>query len=575
MGKKKDDNWIYAYYQKVKDGSISVGRYIELILDYLIRGLEEKSFFYDQKKANNAIEWIESHAFHTEGKLAPDPLKLELWEKAFIASLFGVVDSEGKRQFREAVLIVARKNGKSLLAAAIAKYEWWIDGGFGAKIYNIAPKLDQADIIYNNIWQMTLLDPEYQQLKEALSEKDYHNKKLHDDSALPKHRMSDLYITATNSTVKKIAFSAKKSDGFNPSLCVCDEIAAWEGDQGLKQYEVMKSGMGAREEGILLSCTTAGYVNDSIYDEIFKRSTRFLLGDSKERKLLPFLYVIDDIEKWNDINELRKSNPNLGVSVSVDFMLEEIAIAEGSLSKKAEFICKYCNLKQNSSLAWLPSNVIESMYGDPISLDDFRGCYCVAGIDLSQTTDLTSACIVIEKNGELYVFSRFWLPNEKIDEATARDGLPYNIYIQRGLMTESGDNFVDYHDCFEWLRMLVEEYEILPLQVGYDRYSAQYLVQDLKAYGFQTDDVFQGDNLWGVLQEMEGLFKDGKVHIGDNDLLKVHLFNSAIKMNAERGRGKLIKLNPNDHIDGVAALADAFCVRQKWYGELGERLRND
>lgn len=574
MGKKKDDNWIYAYYQKVKDGSISVGRYIELILDYLIKGLESKSFFYDQKKANNAIEWIECHAFHTEGRLAPNPLKLELWEKAFIAALFGVVDADGKRQFREAVLIVARKNGKSLLAAAIAKYEWWIDGGFGAKIYNIAPKLDQADIIYNNIWQMTLLDPEYQQMKDALSEKDMHNKKVHDDSALPKHRMSDLYITATNSTVKKIAFSAKKSDGFNPSLCVCDEIAAWEGDQGLKQYEVMKSGMGAREEGILLSCTTAGYVNDSIYDEIFKRSTRFLLGDSKERKLLPFLYTIDDIDKWNDINELRKSNPNLGVSVSVDFMLEEIAIAEGSLSKKAEFITKYCNLKQNSSLAWLPSNVIEQMYGDPLTLEDFRGSYCVAGIDLSQTTDLTSACIVVEKDGELYVFSKFWLPAEKIDEAAARDGLPYNIYIQRGLLSESGDNYVDYHDCFNWLTELVEQYEILPLQVGYDRYSAQYLVQDLKAYGFQVDDVFQGDNLWGVLQEMEGLFKDGKVHIGDNDLLKVHLFNSAIKMNAERGRGKLIKLNPNDHIDGVAALADAFCVRQKWYGELGDRLRN-
>jgi len=576
MGKKKEDNWIYSYYQKVKDGSITVGRYIELILAYLVRGLEEKSFFYDQKKANAAIEWIEEHAFHTEGKLAPNPLKLELWEKAFIASLFGVVDSEGKRQFREAVLIVARKNGKSLLAAAIAKYEWWIDGGFGAKIYNIAPKLDQADIIYNNIWQMTLLDPEYQELKEEFADRDARGCKIKkDDAILPKHRMSDLYITATNSTVKKISFDAKRSDGFNPSLCICDEIAAWEGDKGLKTYEVMKSGMGAREEGILLSCTTAGYVNDSIYDEIFKRSTRFLLGDSKERKLLPFLYVIDDIDKWNDINELRKSNPNLGVSVSVDFMLEEIAIAEGSLSKKSEFICKYCNLKQNSSLAWLPSNVIESMCGDPISLDDFRGSYCVAGIDLSQTTDLTSACVVIEKKGELYVFSKFWLPSEKIDEATARDGLHYNIYIQRGLLEESGDNFVDYHDCFKWLTMLVEDYEILPLQVGYDRYSAQYLIQDLKQYGFQTDDVFQGDNLWGVLQEMEGLFKDKKVHIGDNDLLKVHLFNSAIKMNAERGRGKLIKLNPSDHIDGVAALADAFCVRQKWYGELGDRLRNE
>ena len=575
MGKKSRDNWIYAYYQKVKDGSVCAGEYIRLILEYLIHGLEEKEFFYDQKKADDAIEWIEAHGFHTEGKLAPGPLVLELWEKCFVASLFGVVDKDGLRQFREIVLIIGRKNGKSLLAAAIAKYVWQIEGGFGAKVYNIAPKLDLADIIYNNIWQMTLLDPEYQALKESLSERDAHNKKVLDDSELPRHRMSDLYIIATNAQVKKIAFSAKKSDGFNPSLCVCDEIASWEGDAGLKQYEVMKSGMGAREEGILLSCTTAGYINDSIYDELFKRCTRLLKGDSKEKKLLPFLYTIDDLERWNDINELRKSNPNLGVSVSVDFMLEEIAIAEGSLSKKAEFITKYCNIKQNSSLAWLDTATVNKCFGDPLDLEQFRSSYAVCGIDLSQTTDLTAATCIIEKNGELYVFSKFWLPSQKIDEAIARDGVPYNIYIQRGLIAESGENFVDYHDCYEWLVDLVEKYEILPLQVGYDRYSAQYLIQDLKAYGFQCDDVFQGDNLWGVLQEMEGLFKDGRVHMGDNDLLKIHLLNSAIKMNVERGRGRLIKLNANSHIDGVAALADAFCVRQKWYAEIGERLANE
>ena len=575
MSKKCQDNWIYTYYQQIKDGSIAVGRYIALLFDYLIDGLENKRFFYDQKKATAAVEWIEQHAFHTEGKLAPNPLILELWEKAFISAVFGIVDSNHNRQFREVVLVIGRKNGKSLLAAAIAKYIWWQDGGYGAKIYNIAPKLGQADIIYNNIWMMTLLDPEYQQMKEAFSERDAHNKKVVDDSDLPRHRQSDLFIPGSNSQVKKIAFDAKTSDGFNPSLCVCDEIAAWEGDKGLKQYEVMKSGMGARDEGLLLSCTTSGYVNDSIYDEIFKRSTRFLMGDSKEQRLLPFLYVIDDIDKWNDINELRKSNPNLGVSVSMDFMLEEIAIAEGSLSKKAEFITKYCNLKQNSSLAWLDAHVVEAMGGDRLELEDFRSCYCVAGIDLSQTTDLTAATIVIERGGELYVFAKFWLPAEKIDEATARDGIPYNAYIQRGLLEVSGDNFVDYHNCYNWLTSLVEQYEILPLMTGYDRYSAQYLIQDMERYGFRCDDVYQGDNLWGVLQEMEGLFKDGKVHIGDNDLLKIHLLNSAIKMNVERGRGKLIKLSPNLHIDGCAALADAFCVRQKWYDEIGDRLRNE
>jgi phage terminase large subunit-like protein len=573
--KKAKDNHIFAYYQQIKSGDVAVGRWILAVYEYLITGLEEKRFFYDQKKANAAIEWVESHCFHTEGRLAPGPLKLELWQKAFLSAVFGICDKDGERQFREVLLVIARKNGKSLMASAIADYIWRDAGGFGAKVYCLAPKLEQADIVYNNVWQMTVLDPEYQELKEILDERDTHNVKVRDQSDLPKRRQSDLYIPAINSSVKKIAFSAKKSDGFNPSLCICDEIAAWEGDKGLKQYEVMKSGMGARPDGLLLSCTTAGYVNDSIYDELVKRSTRFLLGDSKETKLLPFLYMIDDIEAWNDINELRKSNPNLGVSVSVDFMLEEIAIAEGSLSKKAEFLTKYCCVKQNSSTAWLSTQDVEKCCGPELRLDDFRDSYAVAGIDLSQTRDLTACCVIIERGGELYVIAQFFLPRERIDEAIQRDGVPYNIFVQRGLLTLSGDNFVDYHDCEAWFRRLVEEYQIFPLQVGYDRYSAQYLVQDMKAYGFQMDDVYQGENLWPVLQEMEGLIADGKVHIGDNDLLKSHLLNSAIKMSTERGRGKLVKVNPSLHIDGCAALADAFTVRQKWSAEIGEQLKNE
>lgn len=572
-------DYIHEYYNHITDGSIIVGQWIRLFYERLVKGLDDKLFYFDQKKADNAIEWIETHCYHTEGPLAPGAFKLELWQKAALSVIYGIVDENGKRYFREIALIMGRKNGKSLFASSIARYEW-IQGGYGARVYCLAPKLDQTDIIYNSVWMQTTLDPEYQALKKAVKDGiKYHERKTVDDSELPKHRMTDLYVAATNSTVKKIAFSDKKSDGFNPSLTICDEIASWQGDKGLKMYEVMKSGMGAREMGenpsILLSCSTAGYINDSIYDELIKRSTRFLLGDSKETKLAPFLYMIDDLEKWDDITELHKSNPNLGVSVSEDYLREEIAIAEGSLSKKAEFITKYCCLKQNSSLAWLDAHVIEAMCGDRLELEDFRSCYCVAGIDLSQTTDLTAATIVIERGGELYVFAKFWLPAEKIDEATARDGIPYNAYIQRGLLEVSGDNFVDYHDCYNWMTMLVEQYEILPLMTGYDRYSAQYLIQEMERYGFRCSDVYQGDNLWPVLQEMEGLFKDGKVHIGDNDLLKIHLLNSAIKMNVERGRGKLVKLSPNLHIDGCAALADAFCVRQHDYEEIGERLRND
>jgi phage terminase large subunit-like protein len=166
------------------------------------------------------------------------------------------------------------------------------------------------------------------------------------------------------------------------------------------------------------------------------------------------------------------------------------------------------------------------------------------------------------------------LPKERIEEAIARDNVTYNLYIERGLLEPSGDNYVDYHDCYNWLVHLVEDLEILPLQTGYDRYSAQYLIQDLSNYGFHVDDVYQGTNLWGVLQEIEGLMKDGKVHIGDNDLLKMHLLNSAIKIETNSARGRLIKLNPTAHIDGMAALSDAMCVRAKWYCQIGEQLAN-
>ena len=415
-------------------------------------------------------------------------------------------------------------------------------------------------------------------LRRRLSEKDEHNKKLMDDSMLCKHRVSDLYIAGTNSSMKKLAWNAKQSDGFNGSLTICDETASWEGDRGLKVYEVMKSMIGAREmgdsPGIILSCSTAGYINDGIYDEMLKRATRYLLGDSKERRLLPLLYMADDVDRWDDINEVAKANPNLGVSVSVNYLLDEIAVAEGSLSKKREFITKYCCLKQNSSLAWLEAKAVEDMGGEPLRLEDFRNSYCVGGIDLSQTTDLTACCAVIEKRGQLYVFAKFFMPSERIQEATQKDGVPYDIFVQRGLLQPSGQNFVDYHDCFQWFVDLVEKYQILPLQIGYDRYSAQYLVQDMTAYGFHMDDVYQGDNLHGVILETQGLIEDRKIHVGDNDLLKSHLLNSAVKMSVERGRGKLVKLKPTLHIDGTAALLDAMTVRQKYYGEIGEQLKN-
>lgn len=546
------DNYILLYYQAIQTGEENVGTWVRMFYEYIIHGLATGQFRYDGKKANRAIRFIENFCHHCEGR--DDLLKLELWQKAAVSVIFGIVGADGLRQFREVVIIIARKNGKSLFAAAIIAYCLFADGEYGAKIFCVAPKLDQADIVYSAFWQTIQKEPELK--------------------VMVKPRKSDYYVAGTNSSVKKIAFNAKKADGFNPHLTVCDEIASWPGDKGLKQYEVMKSALGARKQPLILSISTAGYENEGIYDELIKRCTRFLLGNSRERRLAAFLYMIDDPEKWNDIQELRKSNPNLGVSVSEDYLLEEIAVAEGSLSKKAEFLTKYCCIKANSSQAWLSEQTVDKCSGDALSLEDFRGSYCVGGIDLSRTTDLTAAVIIIEREGKLYVFAKFFLPAEKLQEAIARDNVPYDAYIQRGFLQLSGENFIDYKDCFRWFTTLVEEYEIYPLKVGYDRYCASYLVQDMKNYGFHMDDVYQGFNLSPVIQETEGMMKDGSVNIGDNDLLKIHLLDMAVKADAESGKRRPVKVSGSVHIDGGAALLDAMTVRQKWYGEIGEQLQN-
>lgn len=549
------NNYIYEYYQGIQDGTICVGRWIRLWYEYIIKGLDAGSFFYSAKKAKAVLVFAENFCRHHEGPLAPGLIKLELWEKAFLSVIFGIVDADGVRIFREVVLIIGRKNGKTLLAAIIAAYMAFMDGEYGGRIYMAATKLDQANLCFNAFQQMVQKEPRLTELAHK--------------------RRSDMVIESSNTSIKPMAFSSKKSEGLNISLGVCDELASWQGDQGIKFYEALKSSQGARRQPMLLSITTAGYISGGIYDELMMRCTRLLLGDSRETRLAPFLYIIDDPTKWNDINELRKSMPNLGVSVSVDYILEEIAIAEGSLSKKTEFLVKYCNVKQNSSLAWLPGLAVQKASGPEIKLEDFRDCYAVGGIDLSRTTDLTAACVVIEKGGELYVKAKLWIPGEKLEEAKARDGLPYDIYVQRGLLGLSGENFVDYHDCFEWFRELVEKYQIYPLKIGYDRYSAQYLVQDLKAYGFQCDDVYQGYNLTPIINETEGLIRDGKIHIGDNDLLKIHLLNGALKTETQTDRKKLVKLSASEHIDAAAALLDAMTVRAKWWSEIGPQLRND
>ena len=546
-------NYIVEYHDKIERGQIIAGKWIKKIYKILVDGIKSGDWDFDAKKANKAIQFIENFCHHSKGR--NDLFKLELWQKAIISAIFGILDKKThRRQFREIFLLVGRKNGKSLFAAAIMAYVAYIDGEYGSELYCLAPKLDQADIVYDSFYKIT-------QAEEELAE-------------VTKKRRSDIYIAELNTTIKKIAFNAKKADGFNPTMTINDEMEAWPGDQGLKQYEVMVSGTGARTEPITLSTSTAGYVNDGIFDELMKRSTAFLKGSSKERRLLPFLYMIDDLEKWNTKEELAKANPNLGVSVQWEFFEEQIAIALQSLSKKAEFMTKYCNIKQNSSIAWLDYETVAKAAGQPYTLDDFRGCYCVAGIDLSRTTDLTAVSLVIEKGGKNHIITQFFMPQERYNVAIDEEGVPYNIFKEQGYLTISGEHQVNYKDVFAWFVRLIKEYKIRPLKVGYDRYCAGYLVEEMKESGFHMDDVYQGTNLTPVLNTFEGDLKDGMYLIGENNLLKSHLLNVAVQIQTDDSRMKPVKIEKRAHIDGAVSIFDALAVKMKYHKEIGRQLQN-
>jgi phage terminase large subunit-like protein len=197
-----NQNYILEYYQGIKDGSIIVGKWVRMVYEQIVQGLQEKRYFYSAKRAKKAISFIESFCHHHQGPLAPGLIKLELWQKAMLSCIFGVLDADGNRQFREVVCVVGRKNGKTLLSAGVAEYMTFFDGEYGAQIYFTAPKLKQASLAFDAFYQMIGKEPEL--------------------AALARKRRTDIYIESTNSVAEPLAFNAKKSDGLNPSFVCAD-----------------------------------------------------------------------------------------------------------------------------------------------------------------------------------------------------------------------------------------------------------------------------------------------------------------------------------------------------------------
>ena len=541
------ENAILQYWNEINSGGINAGKWIKLLYEVIIQGLQDKRWFYDDHLADNAVQFITRYCHHYKGKFAPKRIELSLWEEAAIRIMFGIVDNTGNRQFREVFWLIGRKMGKTILAAGIATYMAFAAGEFGSEVYFLAPKLEQSDLCYS-----------------ALEFNVHAEEELDEITHSTKYR--GLVIAETNTTIRKLAFTSKKSDGYNPMFYCADEVAAWPGVAGLRQWEVMASGTGAREEPLGMAISSGGYENDGLFDELMKRGTGFLMGNSREERILPLLYMIDDPEKWDDMEELEKSLPGMGVSVTREFIQDQIKIAHESISKEIEFKTKYCNLKQNMSTAWLKAEDINKMFGWRKPMEELKNKFCVGGYDLSQVVDLTAAGVICEIDGILWTKAHFWLPKNRLEEATKRDGVPYEIYIRKGFLSLSGEEFVDHNDVLNWFMDLVKKYKIFPLMTGYDRWSAMELNQKMNEKHFKTDSVTQGFNLTNVIDTFEGMIREGKIRdMDDNDLLKIHLADAAVKMESAQERAHpqhmLVKIRNKAHVDGAVTLMDAMAIR--------------
>lgn len=535
-------DYFEEYKAAVQSGVYVLGEWMKLNFNLVENGLRNKKFFYNPEKAHKAVGFIENHIRFVEGK--DGNFKLEIWQKYITGCIFGLVDKDDIRQFTEFVLLIGRKQGKSTWVAALEVCVAYTQREIGMQLYNLAPKLQQANIIYN---QALLMIDQNNALKKR-----------------GKKRRSDFYIRHKNCTIQPLAFNSKKSDGFNPYFTCFDEFGAWEGQKSIDMYNVMMSGQGGRLDPINIACSTANFVDGGLYDEIFVRATAALQGTSEEENLLAFLYTIDDIDKWDNVEELRKSLPNLGVSFYERKLVAEIRKAHQSERYKKEFITKFCNVKQNSIVAWLSDAQIKSTICEALDLEMFYAMSGVGGVDLSQTTDLTAACVVIRYQEIDYILAHFWLPADKLEEASERDNIDYSLLVAHGFLSLSGSKFVDYKDVTRWFVRLRKEFKINIPVIGYDRYSSTYLVDELKQNGFLTDDVIQGTNLTPIIDEFEGLVSDGKVLTGNNGLIQVHMRNASVQFLAGDNRMRLVKSSRDKHIDGVAAIIDAMTVRSKY-----------
>ena len=541
-------NYIAEYDEQLKSRKVIASRRVRAVYSRLAAAcnITDGEYYFDEEKASRPIEFIERFCKNSKGEWAGQPVRLELFQKAFIQALFGFIDRQtGCRQYRESFFLVGRKNGKSTLLAGLALYMLTSDGEGGAEVYSTATKYAQARLLFDEAHNMIKQSP-----------------------ALSKHfrkRKSDLYYEPTMSKFQPLARNSDTLDGLNASFVIMDEL---HGVRDRNLYEVMKQSMSARRSPLLVMITTAGTVRECIFDEMYEYAVQVADGMTPDEHFLPILYELDDRSEWTDPAAWGKANPALGTIKKLDDLRLQVERAKHNRNELPGVLCKEFNVRETVKTAWLSFDDINNE--QTFDLEAFRGAYCIGGVDLSITTDLTAASLLFMKPGDdrKYISEMFWLPADRLQERVKQDKIPYDRWYDRGLVRLCSGNTINYFDVTAWFKEMVQNYELFPAWVYYDSYSARYFVEEMQMEGFNMVRCIQGAKTLSLPMQMLGAdLQAHKVLYNNNPVLKWCLTNTGIQTDRNGNIVPIKNQSPKQRIDGTAALLDCYVGLYEHYNE--------
>jgi len=547
-----DYNPIREYWNLIESGQEVVSLKIYKVYKKANADLDDNNseYYYSPSRANHVIEFGENFCRHSKGKMGGKPVVLELWEKAHLAVIFGFIDIEGNRKYRESLLIVGKKNGKSLLASIVGLYMQAGDGEAGPEVYAVATKRDQAKIIWGEAKRMVNKSPT---LKKRI-----------------RRLVGEMPSDFNEGTFKPLASDSDTLDGLNIHAGLMDEIHQWKNGKSL--YDIIADGTSAREQPLIYITSTAGTIREDIYDEKYEEAERVINGyfdpdGYKDDHFIAFIYELDSREEWKEPACWKKANPGLGTIKNLKTLAAKVEKAKNNSKLVKNLVCKEFNIRETSSESWLGFDELNNTAIFDIA--ELKPRYCIGGLDLSNTTDLTCATVIfkVPNDETLYVHQMYWLPSDLLEARVKEDKIPYDVWHDLGYLRLSEGNKINYKDVTEWFVEVQEKLDIYIYKIGYDSWNSKYIVDDLKTKFGQESilPVIQGPKTFsGPMFNFAADLKAKRINYNNSQILKWNLSNAAIKIDTNDNIALVKTSKPTRRIDGVASLMDAFIILDQY-----------